>query len=80
MLDMLLGMKLRYHRIGENTYEVLRQNSPRKPWVRLGTVRRTGRLPSMQGWCALLEGDGEFGWMPKRRTRDAARQDLLGRS
>jgi hypothetical protein len=34
----------------------------------------------MQGWRALLAGGGPFGWMPKRRTRDAARQDLLNRS
>lgn len=73
-------MKLRYRRIAEHTYEVLRQNKPRGPWIVLGVVQRTGRLPSMQGWCGRLEGDGAFAWMPKRRTRDAARQDLLNRS
>lgn len=72
--------KLRYRCVGEHAYEVLSQNGPRKPWVVLGTVQRFGRLPSMRSWRALLAGDGEFGWMPKRNTRTAARQDLLNRS
>jgi hypothetical protein len=73
-------MKTRYRCIGDHRYEVLRQVRPGEPWILLGIVQRSGSLPSMQGWRALLAGGGPFGWMPKRRTRDAARQDLLNRS
>lgn len=71
-------MKLRYSRIGPSTYEVLRQNKPREPWIVLGVVQRFGSLPSMQYWKALLVGDGK--WSPSRDTRDKARADLIGRS
>jgi len=71
-------MKIRCTRIAEHTYEVYRQNEPRKPWVLLGVVQRYGRLPSMQSWRALLVNDGQ--WSPSRGTRKAAIKDLEGRS
>jgi hypothetical protein len=73
-------MKTRYRCIGDHRYEVLRQVRPGEPWILLGIVQRSGSLPSMQGWRALLAGDSPFGWMPKRRTRKLAAADLEARS
>jgi hypothetical protein len=42
--------KVAYRPVGDHTYEVTVQLAPRKPKTAIGTVRRQGRLPSMQSW------------------------------
>lgn len=44
--------KLTHRVIGDHAYEVLVQARPRAPKVPIGTVKRFGRLPSMQSWRA----------------------------
>jgi hypothetical protein len=72
-------MDTTYRQIAAHTYEVCTQETTGvlTTWRLLGTVQRFGSLPSMQSWRARPYGGS---WGPPRRTRNKARNDLIGES